>query len=53
MTTTMTIPEFTADQLTAALRTAKPVDPEAAHRAQADADAALDAAFSRIRTATP
>ena len=51
--TAMTIPEPTAEQIAEALRTARPVDDAAVQRSQADAEAALDAAFSRIRTVTP
>ncbi|WP_161499499.1 hypothetical protein [Tsukamurella tyrosinosolvens] len=44
---TTTFPEFTAEQLAEALRDARPVDNAAVQRAQAAAEAALDAAFGR------
>lgn len=47
----MTIPEPTDEQLAEALRTAKPADPNAVQRAQAEAQRALDAAFDLIRSA--
>lgn len=50
---TTTLPDPTAEQLAAALRTATAADPDAVQRSQADAEAALDAAFSRIRSEVP
>ncbi|QIP38028.1 hypothetical protein G9444_0784 [Rhodococcus erythropolis] len=50
---TTRFPELTPEQLTQALRTAQPVDQDAMQRAQAEAQRALNAAFSRIRTVTP
>ncbi|MGC5024429.1 hypothetical protein ACLQ3K_06690 [Tsukamurella sp. DT100] len=50
---TTTIPEFTAEQLAEALHAATPVDQAAVQRSRATAEAALDAAFFRIRTEAP
>lgn len=45
----MTVTLFTDEQVAAALRDARPVDPAAAQRAQARAAAAFDVAFASTR----